>query len=83
MLLPSLAYAEWCEPPSAPTPTSAELAREFRDEFKGEFEKYFSEASAYVACLDTERTRALNEIGYTAQRYERFLSDETTWNAEP
>jgi len=77
---PGTAFAEWCDPPIAPAPTTAELAHDFREEFKGEFDQYFRDASAYTACLDTERQRIFLEMQNTAQRYQRFLNDSAKWN---
>ncbi len=76
---PAIAYAEWCDPPIAPMPTTLELAQDFREEFKAEFDQYFRAASAYTACLDAERQRIFLEMKNTAQRYERFLNDSTEW----
>ena len=75
----SPACAEWCDPPIAPMLTTPGLAREFREEFKGEFDQYFRAASQYAACLDAERARIFEEMRFTAQRYERFLNDSENW----
>ena len=72
---PAAAFAEWCDPPIAPTPTTSELAHDFREEFKDEFDQYFRDASLYTACLDAERVRVFQEMQITTQRYERFLND--------
>ena len=77
---PGYAHAEWCDPPIAPTLTEAELAKEFREEFKAEFDQYFRDASLYTACLDAERARIFEEMQLTAQRYERFLNDAESWD---
>ena len=77
---PAMAFAEWCDPPIAPTPTTAELAHTFREEFKDEFDRYFRDASLYTACLDAERVRIFQEMQITAQRYERFLNDSAKWS---
>ena len=61
--------------------TTTELAKGFREEFKGEFDRYFRAASQYAACLDAERGRIFEEIRFTAQRYERFLNDSENWEA--
>ncbi len=79
LVSPTIALAEWCDPPIAPTPTTPELARDFREEFKAEFDQYFRDASAYIACLDAERQRIFLEMQNTTQRYERFLNDSTEW----
>jgi hypothetical protein len=77
---PGAAFAEWCDPPIAPAPTTPELAHDFREEFKDEFDRYFRDASLYTACLDAERVRVFKEMQITAQRYERFLNDSAKWN---
>jgi hypothetical protein len=59
--------------------TTRELARDFREEFKAEFEQYFSDASAYTACLDAERVRIFDEMQNTASRHDRFLRDSADW----
>lgn len=75
LFLPSLVRAEWCVPPTAPTLTTPEIAKEFREEFKAEFDQYFRDASLYVTCLDAERVRIFAEMENTARRYDRFLRD--------
>jgi hypothetical protein len=77
---PGAAFAEWCDPPIAPAPTTPELAHDFRDEFKDEFDRYFRDASRYTACLDAKRVRVFQEMQITTQRYERFLNDSAKWN---
>jgi hypothetical protein len=77
---PGAAFAEWCDPPIAPAPTTAELAHNLRQEFKDEFDRYFRDASLYTACLDAERVRVFKEMQITAQRYERFLNDSAKWS---
>ena len=63
----------------APMLTTTELAKDFREEFKGEFDQYFRDASQYAACLDAERARIFEEMQFTAQRYARFLNDSENW----
>lgn len=81
LVSPGAAFAEWCDPPIAPTPTTPGLARDFREEFKDEFDQYFRDTSAYVACLDAERQRIFLEMQNTTQRYERFLNDSAKWSS--
>lgn len=80
LLVPSGAVAQWCDPPIPPLPTSESVAHEFREEFKAQFDRYFRAASHYTTCLEDERTRAIEEMRETAQRYERFLEDSAGWN---
>lgn len=79
LFLPSLVRAEWCDPPTPPTLTTPEIAKEFREEFKAEFDQYFRDASLYVTCLDAERVRIFAEMENTARRYDRFLRDAEGW----
>lgn len=82
VIRPGTAFAEWCDPPIAPIPTTPELAHDFREEFKDEFDQYFRDASLYTACLDAERVRIFQEMENTALRYERFLNDSANWGAD-
>lgn len=79
--LPVAAQA-FCDPPLPPAPTSETLAREYEAEFKQDFERYFSDASAYFRCLDEERGRVIVEVEETANRYDRFLTDAEKWSVE-
>ncbi|WP_371171622.1 hypothetical protein [Aliiroseovarius sp. 2305UL8-7] len=79
-VLPSVGLA-FCNPPIAPALTSEELAREFRAEFRHDFEQYFSDAQEYLQCLDEERSEVMTEISETAARYDRFLKDSQNWSA--
>jgi hypothetical protein len=77
---PGATFADWCDPPIAPAPTTTELAHDFREEFKDEFDRYFRDASLYTACLDAERVRVFQEMQITTQGYERFLNDSAKWS---
>jgi hypothetical protein len=79
LVCPARAFAEWCDPPIAPALTTLELAQDFREEFKGEFDQYFLDASRYTACLDAERVRIFAEMQNTTLRYGRFLNDSAQW----
>ncbi len=72
----------FCDPPLPPALTSETLAREYEAEFKQDFERYFSDASAYFRCLDDERGRVMVEVEETANRYDRYLTDAETWGEE-
>lgn len=76
------AVQAFCSPSVAPAPTSEALAREFEPEFRQDFERYFSDATAYFRCIDEERGRVMLEVEETAQRYDRFLTDAEKWNGE-
>ncbi len=72
----------FCNPPIAPAPTSEVLAREYREEFRQNFEQYFSDAQLYLRCLETERSEVMIEVNETAARYNRFLKDSQQWVQE-
>lgn len=74
--------AAFCDPPIAPAPTSLELAKEYREEFKLEFETYFSDAQTYFSCSEAERAEIMREVGQTVKRYERLLRDSENWVQE-
>lgn len=78
--VPTAAVAQWCDPPIPPLPTSEGVAREFREEFKAQFDDYFRAASRYTTCLEDERTRVIEEMRETAGRYDRFLYDSAEWD---
>jgi hypothetical protein len=63
-----VAALAFCDPPLPPTLTSETLAREYEAEFKQDFERYFSDATAYFRCLDEERGRVMVEVEETANR---------------
>lgn len=83
LLMSSRAAAQWCDPPIPPLPTSESVAREFREEFKAQFDDYFRAASRYTTCLEDERTRVIEEMRQTAGRYERFIGDSADWVLQP
>lgn len=74
LIAPTLATAV-CVPPSPPPLTNEDMARKFRNEFRAEFEQYFTDAQAYMLCLEAERADVVGELRFTAERYERFLRD--------
>lgn len=74
--VPALAF---CDPPIAPSMTTEAMARDYKDEFRDEFEQYFSDAQNYFKCLEEERHEVMAEINETAFRYKKFLEDSDTW----
>jgi hypothetical protein len=58
----------------------ASTARGFRDEFRDEFEQYFTDAQEYLLCLEAERVDVMAELRFTAERYQRFLRDSANWD---
>ncbi|MEY8099531.1 hypothetical protein AB9F29_19275 [Falsihalocynthiibacter sp. S25ZX9] len=83
LLLPFLALSSaaqaFCDPPAAPPRTNADVGREYQEEFRQEFEHYFSDAQRYLRCLDQERAKVMDDVQDTAERYDRFLKDSDTW----
>lgn len=47
---------------------------EYRAEIAAEFEAYFAAVSSHIACLDTERNRALSEAHRATEAYSTFLN---------
>ena len=47
---------------------------EYRTEIAAEFEAYFMAVSNHIACLDSERSRALSEAHMAAEAYSTFLN---------
>ena len=64
-----------CLPPEAPMTSLPEAVLvEYRAEIAAEFEAYFSAVTDYIACLDDERTRILDEARAATEAYSTLLS---------
>jgi hypothetical protein len=64
-----------CLPPEVPTADLPEaVLAEYRAEIVAEFEAYFAAVSTHIACLDTERNRALSEAHMATEAYSTFLN---------
>jgi len=64
-----------CLPPDVPTADLPEaVLAEYRAEIAAEFEVYFSDLSNHIACLDSERSRALSEARVATEAYSTFLN---------
>ena len=64
-----------CVPPEAPmTSLPDAVLAEYRTEITAEFEAYFSAISDYIACLDEERARALDEARAATEAYSTLLT---------
>lgn len=75
----SAAYAQpeviRCLAPEVPiTDLPQGVLAEYRAEIAAEFEAYFADLSAHIACLDTERSRALSEARGATEAYSAFLN---------
>jgi hypothetical protein len=64
-----------CLPPEAPmTSLPDAVLAEYRAEISAEFEEYFSAVSNYIACIDGERARILEEARTATETYSTILS---------
>ena len=64
-----------CLPPEVPiTDLPEAVLSEYRTEIAAEFEAYFMTVSNHIACLDSERSRALSEAHMAAEAYSTFLN---------
>ena len=64
-----------CLPPEVPiTDLPEAVLAEYRTEIAAEFEAYFAAVSSHIACLDTERNRALSEAHSATEAYSAFLN---------
>ena len=51
-----------------------QVLAEYRTEIAAEFEAYFAAVSIHIACLDTERSRALSEAHRATEAYSTLLN---------
>ena len=64
-----------CLAPGVPiTDLPEAVLAEYRAEIAAEFEAYFADLSDHIACLDTERSRALSEARLATEAYSAFLN---------
>ena len=64
-----------CLPPEVPVTDLPEaVLAEYRTEIAAEFEAYFAAVSSHIACLDSERSRALSEAHSATEAYSTFLN---------
>ena len=64
-----------CLAPEVPiTGLPEAVLSEYRVEIAAEFEAYFAAVSTHIACLDTERSRALSEARVATEAYSAFLN---------
>lgn len=63
-----------CLPPDPPsTALPAAVLTDYRAEISAEFESYFAQVGPYIACLDAERSRSLDEARLATKSYAAFL----------
>lgn len=64
------ATPDYCLPPEAPFPADPVLVAEYRPEILADYERYWTESSRYIRCLDEERARALAEVQSSLEDYQ-------------
>jgi hypothetical protein len=79
VVLSSTAFAQpeviRCLAPEVPITALPEAVfSEYRAEIAAEFEAYFADLSDHIACLDSERSRALSEARVATEAYSAFLN---------
>lgn len=79
VLVSSTAFAQpeviRCLAPEVPiTDLPDAVLAEYRSEIAAEFEAYFAAVSIHIACLDSERHRALSEAHTATEAYSTFLN---------
>ncbi len=79
VVLSSTAFAQpeviRCLAPEVPITALPEaVLAEYRAEIAAEFEAYFADLSDHIACLDSERSRALSEARVATEAYSTFLN---------
>ena len=68
------AFATSCLPPPRPfVPSDSEVARDYADLIRSDFELYIQDIQSYFRCLEVERARAFEEAREVSQDYVRFL----------
>ena len=85
-LIGSLAAAatpEICLPPEAPSGADAALVAEYRAEILAEYERFWSDSSAYIRCLDDERARALQGLKDSTADYQAVFDMHVPVAARP
>lgn len=64
-----------CLPPEVPmTALPDTVLAEYRSDISAEFEAYFSAVTDYIACLDNERARILDEARVATEAYSTLLT---------
>lgn len=64
-----------CLAPEVPiTDLPEAVLSKYRAEIAAEFEAYFTDLSDHIACLDSERSRAMSEARVASEAYSTFLN---------
>lgn len=67
------AAAANCLPPEPPIGTDPALVTDYRQEVLADYERYFSESSAFIACLDEARGQAMADLSARVTDYETLF----------
>jgi hypothetical protein len=72
--VPGPGFAESCFAPTRPfLPSDSQVARDYADIIRGDFEGYIHDIQSYFRYLDGERARAIEEAREVSEDYGRFL----------
>lgn len=74
LVMSSGAQAETCAAPPRPfVPSDPQVARDYADILRSDFELYIRDIQRYFRCLEDERARAFAEAREVSQEYGWFL----------
>ena len=68
-----------CYLPQEPPYLEFEAAKEFREMFTQDFEKYFIDLGIYFRCLEEQRAELMKQGQEITKRYNRVLNDQKLW----
>lgn len=63
-----------CLAPERPIGADADLFAEYRREILADYERYFSESSAFIDCLDQARGEAMADLSASVAEYQVLFS---------
>ena len=67
------AQSQICFPPKDPfVPTNDDDFRAFQEMIAADFQRYFSEVTPYIACLDRSRQQAMDRVREMSERHSAF-----------
>ena len=70
----SQGLAQTCIPPTRPySPNNAEIAREYADILRQDFETYLQNVQRFFLCLDQARVEMVGITNEVIEDYQRFL----------
>lgn len=66
-----------CLAPEAPIGSEPDLVAAYRREILTDYERFFAESSAYIACLDEERGAAMAALSRAVSEHEAIFATPT------